>query len=105
MIRLVLYAAVAAILGGGIIYLLAEGLPEGAIAGAVIGASLGIMVAARKGAGDAAASFDYEAAGIHDSNLTTIARRNLVREEYRDSFNPQASDFDQPASAEAKAKR
>ena len=78
MIRLLSYTILAAVLGAGVVYLLAEGLPEGAIAGAVIGASLGVIVAARKGAGDSAASFEYEAAGLHDNNLTTIARRNLV---------------------------
>ena len=83
MIRLLAYAVIAAVLGGGIVYLLADGLPEGAVAGAVIGASIGLMVAVRRGAGDSAASFEYEAAGIHDSNLTTTARRNLVREAYR----------------------
>ena len=83
MIRLLAYALVAGLLGGGIVYLLADGLPEGAVAGVVIGASIGVMVAVRSGAGNSAASFEYEAAGIHDSNLTTIARRNLVREAYR----------------------
>ncbi len=43
------------------------------------------------GAGDASPSFEYEAAGIHDGNLTTIARRNLVREERRDSFAPESA--------------
>lgn len=87
MIRLVAYAFIAAVLGGGIVYLLADRLPEGAVAGAVIGLSIGVMVAVRSGAGNSAASFEYEAAGIHDSNLTTIARRNLVREAYRTDAN------------------
>ena len=34
-------------------------------------------------------SYELEAAGIHDDNLTTTARRNLVREAYRDSVSPQ----------------
>ena len=83
MIRLLTYAFIATVLGGGIVYLLADGLPEGAVAGAVVGLSIGLMVAVRRGAGDSAVSFEYEAAGIHDSNLTTTARRNLVREAYR----------------------
>ena len=86
MIRLVAYAIVAALAGGIAVYLLAGNLPEGAIAGALIGASLGVLVAMRKGAGDSTPSFEYEAAGIHDDNLITTARRNLVREAYRDSF-------------------
>ena len=92
MIRLVLYAIIGAFVGGIVIYLLAESLPEGAIAGMVLGGSLGVLVAMRKGAGASSASFEYEAAGIHDNNLTTIARRNLVREEYRASFESDAGE-------------
>ena len=87
MIRLIAYAFLAALMGGASVYLLADGLPEGAVAGALIGASIGVMVAVRKGAGDSAASFEYEAAGIHDGNLTTTARRNLVREAFRTDAN------------------
>ena len=89
MIWLIAYTLAGGLFGaiGG--YLLAEGLPEGAFVGAMLGACLGLLVAVRKGAGSASASFEYEAAGIHDSNLTTIARRNLVREAYRDSLTPQ----------------
>lgn len=105
MIRLVMYALIAGALGGLIVFSLAEGLPEGAVAGAVLGASIGVMVAARKGAGDSAASYEYEAAGIHDDNLITIARGNLVREAYRDSFNRPANEVDQAAPSDAKAKR
>lgn len=89
MIRLALYTIVAAAIGGIAGTLLAGGLPEGAIAGALLGGSLGVMVAMRRGAGDSTASFEYEAAGIHDDNLITTARRNLVREAYRDSFGAQ----------------
>ena len=67
-------------------FLAAEGLAEGAVAGALLGASLGVLVAMRHGAGDASAAFEYETAGIHDDNLITTARRNLVREAYRQSF-------------------
>ena len=62
--------------------MLAGGLPEGAIAGATIGASLGLLFAIRKGA-----AYEFEAAGLHDSNLTTIARRTLIREIRRDRFD------------------
>lgn len=88
MLRLAFYAAVSALIGAAALLLAAGGLIEGAIAGAVFGASLGVIIAVRKGAGAASPSFEYEAAGIHDGNLTTIARRNLVREELRDSFTP-----------------
>ena len=87
MLRLAFYAIFGALIGSIAIFLLADGVAEGAIAGVVLGASIGIIVAVRKGAGGASPSFEYEAAGIHDGNLTTIARRNLVREEYRDSFD------------------
>ena len=93
MIRLVAYAFLSALLGASIVYLLADGLPEGAVAGAVIGASIGVMVAVRKGAGDSSTSFEYEAAGIHDGNLTTTARRNLVREAYRTDANQPPPEF------------
>jgi hypothetical protein len=53
---------------------------------------MGVLVAVRKGAGDSAPSFEYEAAGIHDDNLITTARRNLVREAYRDSFAGKTAD-------------
>lgn len=86
MIRLVSYAVLTALFGAICLYLLAGNLPEGTIAGALIGACLGVLVAMRKGAGGSAPSFEYEAAGIHDDNLITTARRNLVREAYRDSF-------------------
>jgi ABC-type cobalamin transport system permease subunit len=83
-IAALLSAAIGAVAG----FFLAEGLPEGAIAGAIIGASLGVMVAVRKGAGDSTPSFEYEVAGIHDDNLITTVRRNLVREAYRNSVSP-----------------
>lgn len=81
----------ACLIGGALIAgiafaLLADGLFEGAVAGAVIGASLGWLVAVRK-----SAAYEYEAAGLHDGNLTTIARRNLVRELRRDQFDAEHS--------------
>lgn len=87
MIRLVVYAIVGASLGAAVFYFLADSLPEGAIAGALIGACLGVLVAMRAGAGASSPSFEYEAAGIHDDNLVTTARRNLVREAYRESLH------------------
>ena len=98
MIGLVAYAFFAATLGAGAVLLLSDGLPEGAVAGAVLGASIGVMVAMRKGAGDSTPSFEYEAAGIHDDNLITTARRNLVREAYRAHF--QAEDLNGADQAE-----
>ncbi len=86
MIRLVLYAIIGAIIGASAIHLLAEGLPEGVITGALLGASLGVLIAMRKGAGASTPSFEYEAAGIHDDNLITTARRNLARGAYRANF-------------------
>ncbi len=87
MIRLVSYAFLAAVLGAVIGYLLADGLPEGAVVGALLGASIGIIIAMRRASGGAGAAFEYEAAGIHDDNLITTARRNLVREAYRETYD------------------
>ncbi|MCY3780115.1 MAG: hypothetical protein OXG78_07400 [Chloroflexi bacterium] len=87
MIRLVSYAFLAAVLGAVIAYLLAEGLPEGAFVGGLLGASIGIIIAMRRASGGAGPAFEYEAAGIHDDNLITTARRNLVREAYRETYD------------------
>ena len=93
MLRLLKSVVLAALLGGIIgalgVYLLAEQLPEGAIMGGLLGGSIGILIAVRRHYGAAGPAFEYEAAGIHDDNLTTTARRNLVREAYRDSVSPQ----------------
>ena len=86
MIRLVQYTIVGALLSALVSYWLAGGLPEGAVAGALLGGSLGVLVAMRRGAGDSTAAFEYETAGIHDDNLTTTARRNLVRDAYRQTY-------------------
>lgn len=86
MIRLAAYLMGGGFIGGVAGAMLAGGLPEGAIAGAVIGASLGLLIAVRKGS-----AYEYEAAGLHDSNLTTIARRNLIREFRRDEFDAEHS--------------
>lgn len=83
MIRLALYTIIGGSAGALAFFLAAEGLSEGAVAGALLGGSLGVLVAMRRGAGHASASFEYEAAGIHDDNLITTARRNLIREAYR----------------------
>ncbi len=68
-------------------FILSGGLPEGAIAGALLGGSVGFIIAMRRASGAAGPAFEYEAAGIHDDNLITIARRNLVRDAYRDSYD------------------
>lgn len=90
MLRLLLSVTLAALLGAAIgaigVYILAEGLPEGAVAGGILGGSVGALIAARRHHGASGPAFEYEAAGIHDDNLITTARRNLVREAYRDSF-------------------
>ena len=88
MIRLISTTSCGALLGALLVFLLADGLPEGAIVGVILGGSLGLLVAVRKDAGGKAAAYEYEAAGIHDDNLITTARRNLVREVYRDSATP-----------------
>lgn len=87
MIRLALYTIGGALVSALVAFWLAGGLPEGAIAGALLGGSLGLLVAMRRSAGDSTASFEYETAGIHDDNLITTARRNLVREAYRDTYD------------------
>ena len=92
MIRFSVYAIFCAAAGALIVYLLAEGLPEGAIVGALLGGSLGVIIAMRRASGGTGPSFEYEAAGIHDDNLITTARRNLVREAYRGSFGARIID-------------
>ncbi|MCY4537694.1 MAG: hypothetical protein OXE52_05615 [Chloroflexi bacterium] len=86
MIGLLLYALVSAAVGAIAGVLLAGGLSEGAIAGAVVGASIGVIIGIQRNAGSAVAAFEFEAAGIPDDNLITIARRDLVREAYRDNY-------------------
>lgn len=86
MIRLVSYAFLAALVGAFFVHLLAGGLPEGAIMGGILGGSIGMLIAVRRHYGASGPAYEYEAAGIHDNNLITTARRNLVREAYRDSF-------------------
>ncbi len=90
MIRLLLFvvlgASLGALIGTAAVYILAEGLPEGAIMGGILGGSIGILIAMRRYQGASGPAFEYEAAGIHDDNLITTARRNLVQEAYRDSF-------------------
>lgn len=86
MIRLFLYALVSAAFGAVAGYTLAESLHEGAIAGAVVGMSIGVIIGIQRNAGSAIASFEFEAAGIPDDNLITIARRDLVKDAYRDNY-------------------
>lgn len=90
MIRFTLYILAYGLLGAAIgaigVFILTEGLPEGAIMGGILGGSIGMLVAARKSYGGTTPSYEFEAAGIHDDNLITTARRNLARGAYRDSF-------------------
>ena len=101
MIRLLLYALASAASGAVVGYLLAGGLSEGAIAGGVLGTSLGIIVAMRRNASSAGVSFELETAGIPDDNLITIARRDLSRDAYRDSYDLREGDARAKASANA----
>ncbi len=93
MCKLMLHVMLATLLGALIgaigVYVLAEGLPEGAIMGGILGGSVGALIALRRQHGSSGPAFEREAAGIHDRNLTTTARHNLVREAYRDSVSPQ----------------
>lgn len=86
MIRLTVYALIGALSSALVFLLLAGGIAEGAVAGALLGGSLGIITAMRRASGSTGPAFEYEAAGIHDGNLITIARRNLVRDAHRDTF-------------------
>lgn len=92
MLRLLLHVVLAALLGAIIgatgVFILAEGLPEGAIMGGILGGSIGLLIAVRRHYGASGPAYEFEAAGIHDDNLVTSARRNLVREAYRDSIRP-----------------
>ena len=81
-----LATALGAIIGAVAGLLTSDFMPEGALGGAVIGASIGMLVAARRRYGGSTPAYEFEAAGIHDNNLITTARRNLVQEAYRDSF-------------------
>ena len=93
MIRLSIYTLACAALGACAFYLLTGNLPEGAIAGAVIGGSVGVIIGARK-SGASSVAFEFEAAGIPDDNLITVARRDLRRDVYRDSYNLMENDED-----------
>lgn len=86
MARHIIYVVIGAFLGLIGVYILAEGLSEGAVMGGILGGCIGLLVAARRYYGGSIPSYEFEAAGIHDGNLITTARRNLVREAYRDSF-------------------
>ena len=74
------------VIGAVVAFLLAGGLAEGAIVGALLGGSIGTLMAARMLSGGAGPAYEAEAAGLHDDNLTTIMRRNLMRETRRESF-------------------
>lgn len=100
-----MYALVSAGCGAVAGYALADSLHEGAIAGAVVGASLGLIVAARRNARMGGVSFELEAAGLADDNLITIARRDLSRDAYRDSYDLRERDSQVKAMADAAGKR
>lgn len=80
--RLFSYALIGLTAGAAAGYFLAESLPEGAI----VGGSLGMIIGLRLKSSGAEPAFEFEAAGIPDDNLITIARNNLGRDAYRSSF-------------------
>ena len=86
MARHIIYVIFGVFLGAIGVFVFTEGLPEGAIMGGLLGGSIGMLIAVRRHYGASGPAFEYEAAGIHDDNLITTARRNLVREAYRVSF-------------------
>lgn len=86
MARHLIYVVFGLLLGAIGVFVFTEGLPEGAIMGGLLGGSIGMLIAVRRHYGASGPAYEYEAAGIHDNNLITTARRNLVREAYRDSF-------------------
>ncbi len=103
MIRLVAYTFVTAIVGAIVALLLTEALAEGAIVGALIGGSIGVIVFISRNA--STVSYEFEAAGIPDDNLTTTARRNLVREANRSNYNPypaasEVANYQEPEAAD-----
>ena len=101
MSRLLIYALAGAALGAVAGALLAAGLTEGAIAGAVVGTSIGVIIGVQRSAGSAIAAFEFEAAGIPDDNLITIARRDLVRDAYRDNYDLRERDTQDKVGANA----
>ena len=86
MIRAFAFVLTSAAIGAVIAFVLADGLAEGAIMGALLGGSIGTIVAARLLNGGAGAAYEFEAAGLHDDNLVTIMRRNLMREAHREQL-------------------
>lgn len=92
------------ITGAAGVFMLTEGLLEGAIMGGILGGSIGTLIAMRRRYGGTTPSYEFETAGIHDGNLITIARRNLARGAYRDSFagtTIMGDKIERSASAEA----
>ncbi len=101
------YGLLSVITGAIGVFILTAGLREGAIMGGILGGSIGMLIAARRRYGGSTPSYEFETAGIHDGNLTTIARRNLARGAYRDSFDAGAftEKIEQAARSRQKAKR
>ncbi len=91
LLQSIIASTVSAIVGAAAGYLLTEGLPEGAVMGGLLGGSLGLLIAARRQQGASGPAFELEAAGLHDDNLTTIARRKLGGENHRDAFRMRAA--------------
>ena len=90
--RLLLLAAIGGFLGAVIgaagVFILAGGLPEGAIMGAILGGSGGILIAARLDARQRARSFaatDPESASRSAARLS--ARSRLIRRFERDGMS------------------
>lgn len=82
----ILYAALASLLGGIAGYALAESLPEGAFIGVMLGGCLGIIAAMRRLYSGTSPSYEAETASIQDDNLITTMRRRLIREASRNDI-------------------
>ena len=79
---------VTAIVGAVAVFALSDGMLEGILTGALFGGCVGFIVAMWH-AQNKGVSYEYEAAGLPDDNLTTIARRDLARPELRErDLNP-----------------
>ena len=90
MLKLLIVATIAGLLGAVVgavaVYILAGGLPEGAIMGAILGGSAGILIAARwdaRQSDKALARTDPEA--VRRSAALRFSRKGRIREFHRDA--------------------
>ena len=75
--RFAFTVAVPALAGAVVVFLLSDGLLEGAATGLIFGGSVGFISAMWHQSRSNSVSYEYEAAGLPDDNLTTIARRDI----------------------------